>query len=95
VEKLSSGIDRLTRDLLLQLPPGEVPLAAWPLVCGANVAARTTASRIEHGVLTVQVPSREWNSELESLKARYLQRLNELCPEGLIDIRFECKVIRP
>ncbi len=95
MEKLSTGIDRLAKDLLLQLPPAEVPLAAWPLVCGASVAARTTASSIEDGVLTVLVPSREWNAELQGLKSRYLQRLNELCPEGLKDIRFEYRVIRP
>jgi hypothetical protein len=75
-------------DLLRQFPAEQVPVEAWPFVCGAHVAGRTGAVAFADGVLSIIVPSRQWSSELSQLSSRYVEHLNRLCPQKVVALRF-------
>jgi predicted nucleic acid-binding Zn ribbon protein len=92
MEPVAASIDRLTRELLRRLPANEAALNAWPLVCGSRVSEKAVAQTLQEGVLTIQVPSKEWSTELYGLRSTYLDRLNQLCTEKITEIKF---VVRP
>jgi len=66
----------------------DAPLLAWPLACGARIAARTSAVGFAQGVLTVAVPDRTWQQQLQSLSPQYLAALNQVTPEPVQQIHF-------
>jgi hypothetical protein len=88
VEPISAHLDRIKLDLLRQLPGPEAAREAWGLVCGSSVADKTQVVGFDAGVLTIKVPSREWRSELEGLRSHYLQRLAQICPVKVHELRF-------
>jgi hypothetical protein len=88
VQPIGANLDKLKLDLLRQLPEVEALGSAWELVCGSSVAAKTEVVGFDAGVLTIRVPSREWRSELEAFRAHYLERLGQICPVKVRDLRF-------
>jgi predicted nucleic acid-binding Zn ribbon protein len=88
VQPISIDLDRVKRDLLRQLSAPEAAREAWAMVSGSSVAQKTKVVSFEAGVLTIEVPSREWCSELESLRAQYLQKLSLICPAKIESLRF-------
>ncbi|MGC2110515.1 MAG: DciA family protein [Candidatus Korobacteraceae bacterium] len=64
------------------------PVLAWPLACGARTAERTTALTFAGGVLTVVVPDKRWQYELQSLGSQYLAALNQISSEPVNRIEF-------
>jgi predicted nucleic acid-binding Zn ribbon protein len=66
----------------------DAPMLAWPLACGAATAERTTAVRFADGVLTVAVPDKSWQYQLQGLSRQYLSALNEISSEPVSAIQF-------
>ncbi len=64
------------------------PLLAWPLACGGSTAERTNAVSFANGVLTVEVPDRTWQHQLQSLSRQYLAALNQISSEPVSGIEF-------
>jgi Dna[CI] antecedent, DciA len=64
------------------------PVLAWPLVCGGSVAKRTRAVGFQYGVLHVQVPDRQWRTQLEELAGEYVRALNEVVKKKVAKIEF-------
>jgi Dna[CI] antecedent, DciA len=64
------------------------PVLAWPLACGARTAERTTALTFANGVLTVVVPDKRWQSELQRLGPQYLAALNQISSQPVARIEF-------
>ncbi len=64
------------------------PLLAWPLACGGTTAERTTAISFANGVLTVTVPDKTWQYQLQGLNRQYLAALNQISSEPVDRIEF-------
>jgi hypothetical protein len=69
----------------------DAPLLAWPLACGAKVAAKTTAIGYADGMLTVEVPDASWQHQLQGLQQQYLAALKPLSALPVSAIRFVAK----
>jgi hypothetical protein len=94
LQQAGVDIDKIVARSLRQLPPGEAPVAAWPVVCGSAVAERTRAVRFHDGVLTVEVPDSGWRSGLQTLAPRYLVAINRYTTDCVRRIEFEVESIR-
>jgi predicted nucleic acid-binding Zn ribbon protein len=64
------------------------PMIAWPLACGASTAERTNAVQFADGVLTVAVPDKTWQIQLQGLSRQYLSALNQVSSEPVSAIQF-------
>ena len=83
-----SALNRICRDLVRSEGEGG-PMMAWPVVCGAKTAERTTAASFAAGVLTVVVPDEAWRQQLQSFVPQYLAALNLLVAEPVSKIEFQ------
>lgn len=52
----------------------------WPELAGETVAAVTQCSRVENGVVYVQVRTASWRQELSYLRQSLLQKIRSVCP---------------
>jgi predicted nucleic acid-binding Zn ribbon protein len=77
MERARAGLQKIVRDALRRAPEEEAPLLAWPVVCGARVAARTQALGFAEGTLRVEVPDTGWRAQLRDLAPQYLAALNQ------------------
>ncbi len=64
------------------------PMLAWPLACGASTAERTSAVQFADGVLTVAVPDKTWQYQLQGLSRQYLAAINQISSEPVGAIQF-------
>jgi predicted nucleic acid-binding Zn ribbon protein len=69
----SAGLDKKLRDQEI--------LTIWPTVVGEEIAARTTAAKIENGVLYVHVEHSVWLQELHFMEKEILKKLKERAPQ--------------
>ncbi len=88
MESLSSDLEKIVARSLRQVPVGQGPLLAWPVVCGSAVAERTRAMAFVDGVLRVGVADTGWISALVSLAPRYLAIINRYTAEAVRKIEF-------
>jgi len=88
VEQAAAGLEKIVAECLRHAAPAEVPLLAWPLVCGSAVAGRTRALSFTAGVLRVAVADASWKSELQTLAARYLAGVNRYSAQTVHKIEF-------
>jgi len=88
LEPAGSDLERIVARSLRQVPVGQGPLLAWPVVCGSAVAERTRALNFVDGVLRVGVGDQGWKSELLSLAPRYLAAINRYTAEPVSRIEF-------
>lgn len=88
MEQAGRGLEKLVAQSLRQAPPGEVPLLAWPIVCGSAVAERTRALAFANGVLRVEVADLGWQTELKALAPRYLSAINRYTIAPVYKIEF-------
>jgi hypothetical protein len=88
MEPAAAGLEKIVVSALRQVPRGEAPLLAWPLVCGSKVAERTCALDFVGTVLRVEVPDSGWKRELQSLAPRYLATLNRYAGQKVERIEF-------
>ena len=76
-------------DFLKTQPAQEAPVLAWPVVCGADIAARTRALEFIEGRLTIEVPDITWRHQLAAFIPRYLSGFNELLGPVVKEVYFE------
>lgn len=88
METLSTSLERIVAKSVRSAPAGEGPVLAWPLACGAAVAARTRALDFTNGALTVEVPDSGWRSELQHLAPQYLAVINRYAAKSVNRINF-------
>jgi hypothetical protein len=95
LEQVGTGLEKIVVDSLRRVPQGEVPLLAWPLVCGSVVAERTRALEFAEFVLRVEVPDAGWKREMQSLAPRYLAALNRYAGQKVERIEFVIRRAEP
>lgn len=88
MEPASFGLEKIVIGSLRNVPQGEAPVLAWPLVCGSVVAERARALDFADRVLRVEVPDAGWKSEMQSLAPRYLAALNRYAGQKVERIEF-------
>src|SRR5512142_2770549 len=90
MERVGTGLAKIAREILRGAPASEVPLLAWPLVCGTAVAARTRAVGFARGVLRVEVPDPAWRTQLGDLAPQYIASFARLLRNKQVErIDFE------
>ncbi len=75
-------------DALHRAPAEDVPLLAWPFVCGSAVAAKTRAMSFSEGELVVQVPDTSWRTQLLALAGEYTANLRRVTGGKVERLRF-------
>jgi hypothetical protein len=88
LEQAGPELEKIVAKSLRQVPPGEAPILAWPVVCGSAVAERTRALSFLDGVLRVAVPDAGWKAELQVLAPQYLAAINKYTIEIVRRIEF-------
>jgi hypothetical protein len=91
MESVRTGLRQIMQDLLRARPPEEAVLLAWPLVCGKEVAARTTAASFSEGSLTVEVSDVSWRNQLQSFAPRYLSGYEGLLGPVVKSVQFKVR----
>jgi predicted nucleic acid-binding Zn ribbon protein len=91
MESVRSGLRQIMQDLLRTRPAEEAVILAWPLVCGKEVAARTTAASLSDGTLTVEVSDVSWRNQLQSFSPRYLSGYEGLLGQVVKSVVFKVK----
>jgi hypothetical protein len=91
MEPARAGLRKIMSDLLRTRPAEEAVLLAWPLVCGKEVAARTTAAAFSDGTLTVEVSDVSWRNQLQSFAPRYLSGYEGLLGQVVKSMQFKVK----
>jgi len=91
MESVRTGLRQIMQDLLRARPPEEAVLLAWPLVCGKEVATRTTAASFSDGTLTVEVSDVSWRNQLQSFAPRYLSGYEGLLGQVVKSVQFKLK----
>ena len=64
-------------------------MLAWPLVCGAGVAAHTEAVSQADNRLRVIVPDATWKSQLQDFVPQYIHAMQQMTGIRLERINFE------
>jgi hypothetical protein len=88
LEQAGAGLEKIVLSSLRRLPQADVPMLAWPLVCGSVVAERTRALGFASAVLRVEVPDAGWKHEMQVLAPRYLAALNRYAGQKIERIEF-------
>jgi len=91
MESVRTGLRQIMQDLLRTRPAEEAVILAWPLVCGKEVAARTTAVSFSDSTLTVDVSDVTWRNQLQSFSPRYLSGYEGLLGQIVKSIVFKVK----
>ena len=78
MERAAPGLQKIVVDILHRAEPAEMPMLAWPLVCGRSVAGKTRALDCIAGVLRVEVPDKTWRAQLVALVPQYLHALERM-----------------
>lgn len=83
--------DVLRRSLaasLSELSPLDRLSAAWPVVAGHALAARSSVLAFHNGVVTVSAQDAEWHGQLLRMATRLRPDLTRVSGVGLTDILF-------
>lgn len=88
LEPARLGYHRIVADILRRAPAEDAVRIAWQLVCGSQVAQRTTVLGLEDGVLRVRVPDVTWRSQLADFVPQYLAALGPMLGSKLQRIEF-------
>jgi hypothetical protein len=91
MEPVRSGLRQIMADFLRKQPPHEAVLLAWPLVCGKEVAGRSSVLSFSEGKLLVEVPDATWRNQLQSFAGRYLSEYQHLLGPVVLRLEFKLK----
>ena len=72
----------------LGAPPEWKIAAAWSSICGARVAEHSTPTSLRSEILTVEVPSSAWASDMIYLRGDLIARIHVHTGLRVKDIRF-------
>lgn len=89
MEPVRSGLRNIMSDILRTRPAEEAVVLAWPLVCGREVAERTTIVNFADGKLTVNVSDQAWRAQLASFEQRYISEFGALLGPLVTEINFK------
>ncbi len=81
-------LGKLAAGILATAPLEERMTLAWPLACGARVAAKSRALQFAEGVLQVEVPDADWRRQLRQFSPQYIQSLRAMSGQELWEIKF-------
>ncbi len=95
MQRARTGLKKIMTDALKQSAPDEGPILAWPLVCGAAVAAKTRALSFAGGVLRVEAQDETWRCQLAEFAPSYVAALNEMVSERIQRVEFVIAGPRP
>ncbi len=89
MQRARTGLKKIMSDALkYSAPPEDGPIMAWPLVCGAVVAAKTRALSFTGGVLRVEAQDETWRRQLADFAPSYVAALNEMVSERIERVEF-------
>jgi hypothetical protein len=88
MQRARTGLQEVMKEALRRAPAEEAPLLAWPVVCGAAIAAKTRALSFVEGRLQVEVPDSGWRGELQHFVPQYLAGLNNMLGKRVERIEF-------
>ena len=88
MEVARNFLGKLAADILAAAPLEERITLAWPLACGARVAAKSRATQFSEGVLHVEVPDTDWRRQLAQFSLQYMQTLRAFGGQELKEIKF-------
>ena len=90
IKPICSAIDELVNGLGIQKKLQEYDAVVnWEKIVGERIAQRTTAIRIQQGVLFVHVKTSTWRNELTLRKKEIIDKLNrEIGLDVVKDIKF-------
>jgi len=88
MEPVRGALQKVLAGILNRFPPEQVPLEAWPFVCGKQVSRRTQPISFAGGILRVKVPDAAWRAQLQELRGRYLAGLNQYSAKPVENIEF-------
>lgn len=91
MERATTGLQKIVAEILHRAPPEEMPILAWPLVCGRSVAGKTRALDCIAGVMRVEVPDVTWRAQLVGLVPQYLHALERMIGPKVQRIDFVLK----
>jgi hypothetical protein len=91
MESVRGGLRKIAGDLLRSRPTEEAVSLAWPLVCGKEVAARTSVVSFSSGNVTIEVSDPAWRTQLLSFAPKYVSAFAELIGPVVQGVRFELR----
>jgi len=91
MERATPALQKIVVDILHRAPPEEMPMLAWPLVCGRSVAGKTRALDCIAGVLRIEVPDATWRGQLVGLVPHYLHVLERMIGPKVQRVDFVVK----
>ena len=95
MEPVRSGLKNIMSDILRTRPEDEAVFLAWPLVCGREVAERTSVVGFAEGKLTVNVTDPAWRAQLASFEQRYISEFAGLLGPLVQQIDFKMTGTQP
>ena len=88
MQHASSTLKKIFADTVRREAGDDAALLAWPLACGAKVAAKTSAIGYADGVLTVEVVDAAWQQQLQGLERQYLAALRPISAQAVSALKF-------
>ncbi|MBH08745.1 MAG: hypothetical protein CMG74_00045 [Candidatus Marinimicrobia bacterium] len=90
MQHISTAINKFLRKTGLEKAVAQQnALEIWPVVVGENVAQKTIAEKIEHGILVIRTQTPAWRQELSFQKKSIIKKINKKLDKNIIkDIRF-------
>ncbi len=85
MERATSGLKKIVLDAIRQAPRDQAPLLAWPVIVGRAVASQTKALEFANGVLRIEVPDKNWRSELSAFVGQYIAAYRPVAKVDSID----------
>ncbi len=74
---------------LRALPELDRLAAAWPLVCGASMAAQGKVSDYQEGLVTIQIADPEWMRQMMAMQGQIAGELARVAGVPVTAIHFE------
>ena len=85
MERATSGLKKIVLDAIRQARPEQAPLLAWPVIVGRAIAGQTKALEFANGVLRVEVPDKNWRSELSAFAGQYIAAYRQIAKVDSIE----------
>lgn len=82
-------LNALAARVLKDAPAEEAVVLAWPLACGSTIAQRAQAFGYQDGILSVRVPDRSWQIQLEDFSPQYKAKIRGLTGITVKRIRYD------
>jgi predicted nucleic acid-binding Zn ribbon protein len=93
MERLDRTATRAVRSILQDQPVGQAKIAfAWNIAAGPTLAAATSVTWRDDGILCVWAKTDEWRQEAQRARAVLFERITQLVGPGVVR---DIKVLSP